>query len=177
MARAVPETRFGHVRRFCWVVLGSSVVLALLVPALTLWHTASQGLRAQLCVWPVEASVGAPVYVLVVPTDAQDRAALAGPWAHATLTSDMVGMHMDTRPVLASGRPGGASAFSVPVRMDMAGEWQIHVTVQTPGRPDWNTSLRLVVSAGTGAATAADVGASSPPARAPCGGAPRSSSA
>ena len=80
-------------------------------------------------------------------------------------------MPMVTHPVDVHGHAKDTLAFAIPLTFEMAGTWWIHVSVQTPGRPPWQTQLQTtVLEAGVlardatakttgGAATACSAGA------------------
>ncbi len=54
-------------------------------------------------------------------------------------------MPMVTQPVDVHGHAKDSLAFSIPLTFEMAGTWWIHVSVQTPGRPPWQTQLQTTV--------------------------------
>jgi hypothetical protein len=137
--------RFAHVRRTFWALLGGAVLLALLAPGVILWHAASTRLQAQTCLWPPSPRAGEPERLFVVLYDTSDRAAMQGPWAQVVVTWDMVSMPMGTHPLAVPGQRGNAGVFSVPLRLDMGGQWWAHIVLQTPGRPVWEASLQFMV--------------------------------
>src|SRR5258706_289084 len=147
MAREDMVTRFsfGRVRRIYWLVLTATLLVALLLRAVTLWHSATSTLQVRACLWPDVPRLGQPAQLLVTPLNATDRTALQGPWAHAVVNRDMLDMPMVTHPVDVHGHAKDALAFSIPLTFEMAGKWWIHVSVQTPGRPPWQTQLQTTV--------------------------------
>jgi hypothetical protein len=147
MAREDMVTRFsfGRVRRIYWLVLTATLLVALLLPAVALWHSASSTLQVRACLWPDVPRLGQPAQLLVTPLNATDRTALQGPWAHAVVNRDMLDMPMVTHPVDVHGHAKDTLAFSIPLTFEMAGKWWIHVSVQTPGRPPWQTQLQTTV--------------------------------
>ncbi len=54
MARDDMGTRFsfGRVRRIYWLVLTATLLVALLLPVVALWHSASSTLQVRACLWP-----------------------------------------------------------------------------------------------------------------------------
>jgi hypothetical protein len=143
----VTRLSFGRVRRMYWLVLTAALLVALLLPAVAFWHAASSTLQVRACLWPNVPRLGQPAQLLVTPLNASDRTALQGPWAHAVVNRDMLAMPMVTHPVDLHGHAKDALAFSIPLTFDMAGTWWIHVSVQTPGRPRWQTQLQATVLA------------------------------
>jgi hypothetical protein len=138
---------FGRVHRIYWLVLTATLLVALLLPTVTLWHAASATLQVRACLWPAVPRLGQPTQLLVTPLNASDRTALQGPWAHAVVNRDMLDMPMETQPVDVHGHAKDTLAFSIPLTFEMAGKWWIHVSVQTPGRPPWQTQLQTTVFA------------------------------
>jgi hypothetical protein len=105
-------------------------------------------LRAQACVWPSVPRADSVTYLVVALPDATDRTAVAGPWAQVSVSWDMPSMPMGKHPVVAHGSPNGASGapvFAIPLQLDMAGPWSIRATLRTPGRPAWQSSMRIAV--------------------------------
>lgn len=141
-----PLPRFGHVRLIVWVFLVSSLLVALSLPLLTLWHAARAPIRAQVCLWPPTPQVRETVRLVVSLPDATDRDAVAGPWAHLHIAWDMVTMPMDTHPLDLAGTAAQAGTFSVPLQVGMPGSWWADLTLQTPGRPDWHTRVHFTVA-------------------------------
>ena len=163
-ADLVPEVVYsGRVRRKVWVGLAASMMLALLLPLLILWHTTTVPLRAQACVWPALPRAGANAYLVVALADAADRTAVAGPWAQVRVQRDMTTMAMNEQPTVAQGSSQGndnAASFAIPLRLEMAGLWRIEVTLQTPGRPAWDSVVQVsVLPSLVGATTLAETDA------------------
>jgi hypothetical protein len=157
---------FGQIRWTVWVFLVSSLLVALSLPLLTLWHASSVPITAQVCLWPPTPQVLEPVQLVVSVPDATDQDAVAGPWAHLHVAWDMVTMPMDTQPLDLAGTAAQAGTFSVPLQVNMPGSWWADLTLQTPGRPDWHTRVHFMVagSADTPQTTSASpVGASVSP--------------
>jgi hypothetical protein len=141
-----PLARFGQVRWIVWVFLVSSLLVALSLPLLTLWHAASVPITAQVCLWPPTPQARETVRLVVSVPDATDRDAVAGPWAHLHIAWDMVTMPMDTHPLDLAGTEAHAGTFSVPLQVNMPGFWWVDLTLQTPGRPDWHTRVHFTVA-------------------------------
>jgi hypothetical protein len=142
------EAYTGHVRRQIWAMLAATLTVALAVPLVMLWHSALVPLRAQACVWPTVPRAGSVAYLVVALPDATDRTAIAGPWAQVSVSWDMPAMPMGEHPVVAHGSPNGASGatpFAIPLHLDMAGSWWVRATLRTPGRPAWQSSMRIAV--------------------------------
>lgn len=148
--------RFGQVRWIVWALLAGSLLVALSMPLLTLWDAAHAPLTAHVCFWPPHPQAREPVQLIVSVPDATDRDAVAGPWAHLHVAWDMVTMPMATRPITLEGTAEQAGRFSVPLHVDMAGLWRADLTLQTPGRPAWQTQVQFTV------ATAGSVSAATP---------------
>lgn len=140
------EPRFGHVRWIVWLFLGGSLLVALSMPLLTLWHAAHSPLTAQVCLWPPSPQTREAVRLVVSVPNATDRDAVAGPWAHLHVAWNMVTMPMDTHPIDLDGTAGQEGTFSVPLQMDMAGPWWVELKLQTPGRPAWQTQVQFTVA-------------------------------
>jgi hypothetical protein len=156
--RQIPQSnQIGGVRRSIWLLLAGSLLLSLAVPAWRLWHDASSRLVAQVSLMPAAPQVGQPAQLVVTLPDEGDRVAVHGPWATLAASWDMVTMSMGARraalagPSLAS---TSAPAFKVPLALDMAGLWVARVSLTTPGRPSWQTSLRFSVLPATASAAA-----------------------
>lgn len=172
MHRSTPRgdasLRFGQVRTTFWLLLAGAVLLALAVPGLTLWRSASSPLGAAARLWPATPRAHTPTYVLVTVTDPADRTAVQGPWAQVVVLADMPAMAMGMLPRVVHGPSDSAhpvTTFAIPLRLDMVGPWRIHVALQTPGRPTWRSELQVTVLPPQPAAAAP------PSAAAPPGGA------
>ncbi len=120
--------------------------MALAMPLWTLWYAAHAPIAAQVCLWPPVPQVRQTVRLVVSVSDATDRAAVAGPWAHLHVAWDMVTMPMGTRPIDLAGTAAQAGTFSVPLPVDMAGPWWADLTLQTPARPTWHTRVQFIVA-------------------------------
>lgn len=146
-AELMPQAVYsGRVRRQVWVVLAVTMLLALLLPLLTLWHATTVPLRARACVWPAVPRAGTSAYVVVSMTDPSDRTAVAGPWAQVRVNWEMTTMVMDLRPTVTYGSSQGANddvSFAIPFQVAMSGPWRIEVTLRTPGRPDWQSVVQV----------------------------------
>jgi hypothetical protein len=138
--------RSGEIRWSIWLLLIGSLLVALAMPLLTLWHAALSPLTAQVCIWPATSQVPETTRIVVTIPGAADRAAVAGPWAHLHVTWDMVGMPMATHPIDLDGTANQAGTFSVPLHVDMPGPWWVDLVLQTPGRPDWHTLVHFTVA-------------------------------
>jgi hypothetical protein len=142
-----PPFRFERVRPGVWLLLIGSLLVALAMPLLTLWHAASSPLKAQVCLDPQTPET---VRLVVSVPDATDRDAVAGPWAHLHVEWDMMTMPMPTRPIDLDGTAAQAGTFAVPLQVPMPGPWWADLTLQTPGRPDWHTRIHFTVTSGRG---------------------------
>lgn len=161
------RSMFLGVRRGCWLVLAAALLLALALPAATLWHASTAALHVQTCVYPAMPQVEQPAWLVVVPTDAADRTALEGPWAKVVTRWNMVSMSMGTLHRTVPGSAEAHGAFAVPLELSMAGVWSAQVALSTPGRPQWQQSVRFAVSSLTAgqlpsAATTSESSASIP---------------
>src|SRR5579872_5632871 len=158
------EVYIGRVRARIWALLAGTLMLALLLPLMILWHAAAMPLRAQACVWPAAPRTDTTNYLIVALTDPTDRTAVDGPWAQVHISWDMTVMAMSEHPVVAHGSPqetGDTASFAIPLRLDMAGPWRIDVTLQTPGRPAWQSAVQVnVLPPIAGATTVAEADAS-----------------
>jgi hypothetical protein len=134
-----------HVRSAFWAFLVGAVLLSLVIPAQHVWQAASSALQLRTCVWPTNPQVGQTVRLFVVPRTEDDHRAVAGPWTTFVVTRGMTEMAMDTPPVVRGGQVTDRAALALPLRMDMAGIWWIHLTVQARGRPTWQTNVPLTV--------------------------------
>jgi hypothetical protein len=137
--------RFGRVRRTVWLALAAAVLLAALLPMLSLWRSSTVALAARGCVWPASPSVGQTANLYIVLDNSTDRAAAGGPWSHVSAQWDMMNMAMGAQQREVSGARDDAEHFAVPLQLDMAGRWWIKVTLQTPGRPSWSDVLHVDV--------------------------------
>jgi hypothetical protein len=133
------------VRRSIWVLLAAALLIALLAPALTLWHAAQSALAARACVWPATPSVNQPTELRIVLPNGADREAVHGPWARAIADWDMVTMSMGRQEAATSGDSSANGAFVLPLRLTMAGSWWVQVALRTPGRPEWRAALQVRV--------------------------------
>lgn len=134
------------VRRGCWLVLAAALLLALALPAATLWHASTSALHVQTCVFPSAPQAGQPAWLVVVPTDTADRTTLEGPWATVVTRWDMVSMSMGTLRRTIAGSSATQGTFAVPLELSMAGIWRAQVALSTPGRPQWQQSVQFSVS-------------------------------
>jgi hypothetical protein len=137
--------RFGGVRRSVWALLIAAVVLALLVPTVTIWRAAHATIAASAFVWPAAPTVGHPAELCVVVSDATDRAAVHGPWGQIVAAWDMPTMRMQQQRQAKPGDSASSGSYAIPLTLEMAGSWRVQVALQTPGRPEWQTSLAVVV--------------------------------
>ena len=137
--------RFMGVRPIVWVVLAAALLLALAAPIATLWHASTLPLRAQVSLWPRAPHAGEAARIVVTVADTADRTATEGPWARIGAEWDMVQMTMGLRQTVVPGTAPSQGTFTVPLCVDMAGLWWVHVSVSTPGRPVWQTRLRFSV--------------------------------
>jgi hypothetical protein len=136
---------FAGVRRTYWIVLALTLVIALFAPVATFWLTASVSLQVQACVFPATPWVGQSAWLLLAPTNPTDRTALAGPWARASAQWDMVAMRMGPLEQTITGSKTSDGTFAIPLDLTMAGDWQAHVALSTPGRPSWEQTLHFTV--------------------------------
>jgi hypothetical protein len=136
--------RFGGVRRSVWTLLIAAVLLALAVPTVTIWHAAHASITARAYVWPAAPTVGHPAELCVVVSDATDRAAVHGPWGQIVAAWDMPTMQMQAQRQAQQG-DSATGAYAIPLTLEMAGAWRVQVALQTPGRPEWQTSLAVLV--------------------------------
>ncbi|WIG60429.1 MAG: hypothetical protein OJF49_003177 [Ktedonobacterales bacterium] len=144
-----------RVRRTVWGVLALAVLLALALPVATVWHAASRPLQVHAYLWPSTPHAGQTPQVIIVLTDDADRTATDGPWAEVAAIWDMATMTMGTRSATLPGNAHQAGAFALPLHVDMAGHWWVRVSVSTPGRPMWQTSLQFTVLPALSATSAA----------------------
>ena len=142
--------RFGHVRLIVWMFLVGSLLVALSMPLLTLWHAAVSPITVQVCLWPPTPQARETVRLVVLVPNATDRDAVAGPWAHLHIEWDMVTMPMATHPLDLAGTAEQDGTFSVPLQMEMAGPWRVELTLQTPGRPAWHAQVEFIVASSAG---------------------------
>jgi hypothetical protein len=139
-------------------VLVASLLLSLAVPVSRLWQVTTSHLVASVALVPAQPHIGEPVHLVVTLPSEADRAAIHGPWAKLVASWDMAAMSMGAHQVALSGPEPNASSprsFAVPLTLDMAGQWVAHLSLTTPGRPTWQSSLRfdvLSASPATGSA-------------------------
>lgn len=137
---------FLRVRRAVWLLLAGAVLLAALFPVMSLWRASSSALAVRGCLWPAQPRVGEQTRLYIVLDDMSDRAAVDGPWSHVAVTWDMADMRMGERTVQMSGEHGGSGRFALPLRLDMAGTWLAHASLQAPGRPMWRATYHFDVA-------------------------------
>lgn len=137
--------QLGEVRRGFWALLLAAVLLAMVGPTITLWHAASSALAVRACIWPPAPQAQSSARVFVDILDSADRTALQGPWGQVAVEWDMVTMSMGRQRTDVPGHAGGQGLFAIPLTLAMAGPWWVHVSVSTPGRPVWETHLRIKV--------------------------------
>jgi hypothetical protein len=157
-----------RVRRAVWVVLAVALALALAAPAVALWHAASSALAARACISPNTPRAGEVARVVVLLPDADDWAAVRGPWAQAVAEWDMANMTMGPRQLVVTDPTSGARVISLPLRVDMAGPWWVDLWLRAPGRPIWHTRLAFAVRP-SGAPPALGAAATSVTSSAACG--------
>ena len=102
--------RFGGVRRSVWTLLIATVLLALAVPTVTIWHAAHATIDASAFVWPAAPTVGHPAEFCVVVSDPSDRAAVHGPWGQIVAAWDMPTMVMQEQ---RQAKPGDSTSGGV----------------------------------------------------------------
>ena len=144
-ASNVAAPRFVRVRPIVWVVLVAALLLALAAPLATLWHASTLPLQARVSLWPSAPHAGEVARIVVAVKDTTDRTATEGPWARIAAEWDMVQMTMGLHQTVVPDTAPSQGTFTVPLCVDMAGLWWVHVTVSTPGRPVWQTRLRFSV--------------------------------
>jgi hypothetical protein len=141
------------------MVLVGVLLVAIAAPTFTLLRAGSSALAAHACIWPQAPRAGEAARLVVSLSEPADRAAIQGPWAQVAAQWDMVNMRMGTRQIAVPGLAAHADAVTLPLRLDMPGPWWVRVTLRTPGRPVWQTRLRVIVAppgaTGTGAASSA----------------------
>jgi hypothetical protein len=144
--QAPPElAAFGRIRGVFWGLLIASLLLAMAVPAATLLRAATSSLQVRACVWPPTPAVNAPAHLIIHVLDDADQSAVHGPWGQITANWDMAAMPMGAQQAALSGQAGQNGVFSMPLMLTMVGSWWAHVSIQTPGRPTWQTHLRFSV--------------------------------
>ncbi|MFI5272251.1 MAG: hypothetical protein ACHQ4H_04360 [Ktedonobacterales bacterium] len=136
---------FAQVRRVYWLVLAGALLLALLLPAATLWHAATSTLQARACVVPAMPRAGQAAWIVVAPTNATDRTAVDGPWAQVITRWDMVTMQMGPLHQRIPGSRANDGAFAIPLQLNMAGQWWAQIALSTPGRPSWQQTVEFSV--------------------------------
>ena len=136
------------VRKTIWLILCGALVLALALPVATVLHQRWLTLQAHATVWPAQPQVGGAAHLIVSLTDANDQAAVGGPWSQLVATWTMPAMEMGAHHIEVQGTQNGDGTFVVPLLLDMAGRWSVQVSLQTPGRPTWNGTLDVLVSPG-----------------------------
>lgn len=150
----IPLPRFWRVRPAIWLLLTGSVLLTVVAPAFVLWHASASPLAARAYLWPATPRAGDRAYVVVNLTDPRDRTAVNGPWAQVLVNWDMATMPMGTRAVVLHGPtdadrtvPLGeqAGTYAIPLQLTMTGPWWAQISLRTPGRPAWSTTLRFLV--------------------------------
>lgn len=147
-ASDAPFPHFGTTRKGFWLLLIVTLLIAFALPLLSLWHASSSALHARACIWPATPRANASAQLLVVLSDKADHAAVQGTWAQVSAEWDMTNMEMGPDQRTVHGPPhalGNIGAFEVPLRLDMAGPWSVHVTLRTPGRPAWQAVLQFSV--------------------------------
>ena len=63
---------------------------------------------------------------------------------------NMPDMAMVTQQARLDGTQDATGTFVIPLHLDMAGTWSVHVMLQTPGRPTWYGTVNLVALPSTG---------------------------
>ncbi len=130
-------------RRLILVFFALTLLFALVAPLAQLWRASVTPLDAQACVWPRVPLVGQPTQIVVMLPAGSDH--VAGSWTRAVAEWDMVSMRMGVRRAATAPSPAASaaqqSAIIIPLALDMAGAWAAHVLVQSPGRPDWTSTL------------------------------------
>lgn len=136
-----------RVRRSIWGILLAAVLVAVAIPVTNLWHASSVALHAHIYLSPAAPRAGEPAQIVVVLANPTDRAAVQGPWAKAVARWDMLSMTMGARQRAVPGTAATEEVFTIPLCLDMAGPWWAHIVIQTPGRPEWHSSLQFDVQA------------------------------
>ena len=135
----------GRVRRVFWIGFVATILLALSVPAVTLWRGAATALQVRAYIQPASPRVGDAAHVVLVVPDAADRTDVLNPAAQIAARWDMLNMTMGAREAALPGPPGHTDSLILPLHLDMAGLWWVQVAVHVPGRPAWQTRLDVTV--------------------------------
>jgi hypothetical protein len=141
------------VRKTVWLIFCAAALLALALPTATLLHQRWLSLQATATVWPARPQVGAVTHLIVSLANTSDQASVEGPWAEVVARWNMPAMAMVTRQARLQGAQDAQGTFVIPLQLDMAGTWSVHVMLLTPGRPTWYGTVNLVASPSTGAAS------------------------
>lgn len=135
----------GRVRRVFWIGFVATILLALSVPAVTLWRSAATALRVEAYIQPASPRVGEAAHVVIIVHDASDRTDVLNPGAQIAARWDMLNMTMGARETAHPGITSHTDSLTLPLHLDMAGPWWVQVAVQAPGRPAWQTRLDIMV--------------------------------
>ena len=135
----------GRVRRVFWIGFVATILLALGVPAVTLWRGTATALQVKAYIQPASPRVGEAAHVVLVVPDAADRTDVLNPAAQIAARWDMLNMTMGAREAALPGPLGHTDSLILPLHLDMAGLWWVQVAVHVPGRPAWQTRLDVTV--------------------------------
>ncbi len=136
---------FGRVRRVFWIGFVAAILLALSVPAVTLWRDAATALQVEAYIQPASPRAGEAAHVVIVVPDAADRTDILNPASQIAARWDMLNMTMGTRESALPGPPSHSDSLTLPLHLDMPGPWWVQVAVHVPGRPAWQTRLDITV--------------------------------
>lgn len=134
-----------RVRQSIWGILLAAILVAIAIPATHLWHASSVALHAHVYLSPAAPRAGEPAQLIVVLADPTDRAAVHGPWAKAVARWDMWSMTMGAQQRAVPGIGTTSEELTIPICLDMPGDWWAQIVIQTPGRPEWRSSLQFNV--------------------------------
>ena len=131
-----------HVHRWVWMLLATSVCLAVIVPTLELWHAYQTPITADISLMTALVRPGEPTR-LIVSLDG-----ISVPLAQATVLqarTDMVGMPMGMSSQQDSALPGEAR-YLVTWSYSMVGTWWVECSLAMPGYAPWHQRIMLTVT-------------------------------
>ena len=132
-----------HVRPSVWACLACAILIAVLAPGVTFYRLWSQALTVSVCVLPSTPRSGEPVRLVVVPSSGSDQEDVMSPWTRVEAQWDMIAMEMGVQRLSIPGTAARGGAFLLPLSLTMPGLWRVDLSLDTPGRPVWQTQVTM----------------------------------
>ncbi len=132
-----------RVRRSVWLVLLASICLAVLAPALELWHAYETPISARVVLIATQARVGEPI-TMQVTLNGVSVSLVQATELHAQTDMIIMPMHL---PSQQSPAVPGQTRYLISWLYPMAGMWWIDCSLAMPGYAPWHQRMLVKVIA------------------------------